>query len=126
MRTSILYWPSSPTFVVKDCEKRCAALTFGRLQLFASEPVPNCRYQPLRARSNLRVRTILQNHGARHPGADQNVRGSIRQTNADRNTLRQPDPGEGRVYAVKKFGSVAVVEVGCPPSAPMRQRAVFT
>jgi hypothetical protein len=34
MRTSILYWPSSPSFVVKDREKRCAALTSGRLQLF--------------------------------------------------------------------------------------------
>ena len=78
----------------------------------ASEPVLKGGEKALGARSDLKVRAVIQNHSACHPGADENVGGNIRQTDADRNPLSQPDPGESRVHTVKELGPIAVVVIG--------------
>ena len=52
------------------------------------------------------------NDRAGHSRADQHPFRHLRQTNADGNALREPDPGERGVYRRKQLRTIAVVLVG--------------
>jgi hypothetical protein len=58
------------------------------------------------------LHAVLHSDRAGHSRADQHPFRHLRQTNADGNALREPNPGECRVHRRKQLRSVAIVLVG--------------
>jgi hypothetical protein len=69
-------------------------------------------YKILHTGADAGLHAVLHNDRAGHSRADQHALRHPRQTNADGNALRKPDPGERRVYRRKQLRTIAVVLVG--------------